>query len=77
MDGSTQNLEEIIKHVDSLSAEEKTKLVQKLLKDSTLQINVGYSEFEAKTVFQFNLNSEEQIGKILDTIVDKLYGKVS
>lgn len=35
------------------------------------------AEFEAETVFQFNINSSEQIAGILDTIADKLYGKVS
>lgn len=77
MDSSTLNLEKIMKQIDSLGADEKTKLLKKLLFDSTLQINVGSCEFEAKTVFQFNLNSEEQIAGILDIIIDKLYGKLS
>jgi hypothetical protein len=77
MDSSTLNLEEIMKQIDSLDASEKTKLLKKLLENSTLQINSGFSVSEAKTVFQFNLNSEEQIAGILDIIIDKLYGKLS
>lgn len=76
MDSSTSNLEEIIKQIDSLDAEEKTKLLKMLL-HSTLQINIGSYEFEAKTVFQFNLNNSEQIAEILDIVLDKLYGKLS
>lgn len=77
MDSSTLNLEEMMKQIDSLDASEKTKLLKKLLENSTLQINSGSCEFEAKTVFQFNLNGEEQIAGILDIIIDKLYGKLS
>lgn len=43
MDSSSSNLEIIIKQIDSLGADDKSKLLKKLLKDSTLQINVGNS----------------------------------
>ncbi|MEM7716320.1 MAG: hypothetical protein AAF349_22575 [Cyanobacteria bacterium P01_A01_bin.68] len=43
MDSSSSNLEKLIKQIDSLGADEKTKLLKKLLEDSTLQINVGNS----------------------------------
>ena len=72
MDAATTNLEEVMIKVDTLTSEEKAKLIKKLLGDSTLQVTVGSSQFDATNVYQFNLNSNEQIAGILSAIADKL-----
>ena len=69
---TTNNLEKIMQDVDSLNPDEKAKLLKKLLSDSSIQVTIGSSQFDADNVYQFNLNSTEQIAGILTAIADKL-----
>lgn len=69
---TTNNFEKIMQDVDSLNPDEKAKLLKKLLSDSSIQVTIGSSQFDADNVYQFNLNSTEQIAGILTAIADKL-----
>lgn len=72
MDAATTNFNKIMQEVDGLSSDEKAKLLKKLLSDSSIQVTIGSSQFDANNVYQFNLNSTEQIASILTAIADKL-----
>lgn len=69
---TTNNFDNIMQNVESLSAEEKAKLIKKLLSDSSIQVTVNNSQFDAQNIYQFNLTSHEQIAGILTAIADKL-----
>lgn len=69
---TTNNFDKIMQDVDSLNPDEKAKLLKKLLSDSSIQVTIGSSQFDADNVYQFNLNSTEQIAGILSAIADKL-----
>ena len=65
-------LESAIEH---LSIDEKAKLVEKLLPikdDNSFTITMRNSQIHANTVYQFNLNSKDEIADLWEAIVDRI-----
>jgi hypothetical protein len=65
-------LESAIEH---LTIDEKNKLLKKLLPikdDSRLTINMRNSTVHAHTVYQFNLNSKDEIKDVWEAIIDTI-----
>jgi hypothetical protein len=61
--------------MEHLSIDEKAKLVEKLLPikdDNSFTITMRNSQIHANTVYQFNLNSKDEIADLWEAIVDRI-----
>lgn len=61
--------------MEHLSIDEKAKLVEKLLPikdDNSFTITMRNSQIHANTVYQFNLNSKDEIADLWEAITDKI-----
>jgi hypothetical protein len=61
--------------MEHLTIDEKAKLVKKLLPikdDNSFTVTMGNSQVHATTVYQFNLNSKDEIKDIWEAIADKI-----
>jgi hypothetical protein len=61
--------------MEHLSTDEKAKLVEKLLPikdDNSFTITMRNSQIHANTVYQFNLNSKDEIADLWEAIVDRI-----
>jgi hypothetical protein len=70
-----QKLEFLESAMEHLTIDEKAKLVKKLLPvkdDKSFTITMGNSQVHANTVYQFNLNSKDEITDIWQAILDKI-----
>ncbi|MBD2629582.1 hypothetical protein [Trichormus variabilis] len=59
---------------EHLTIDEKAKLVKKLLpvQDESFTITMGNSQVHANTVYQFNLNSKDEITDLWKAIADRI-----
>ncbi len=65
-------LEGVTEH---LTIDEKAKLVKKLLPvkdDNSFTVTMGNSQVHANTVYQFNLNSKDEIADLWKAIADRI-----
>jgi hypothetical protein len=63
------------KALEHLTIDEKAKLVKKLLPvkdDNSCTITMGNSQVHANTVYQFNLNSKDEIADLWEAIADRI-----
>ncbi|BAZ83815.1 hypothetical protein PN497_11900 [Sphaerospermopsis kisseleviana CS-549] len=63
------------KALEHLTIDEKAKLVKKLLPvkdDNSCTITMGNSQVHANTVYQFNLNSKDEIADLWGAIADRI-----
>lgn len=61
--------------MEHLTIDEKAKLVKKLLPvkdDNSFTITMGNSQVHATTVYQFNLNSKDEIKDIWQAIAERI-----
>jgi len=61
--------------MEHLTIDEKAKLVKKLLPvkdDNSFTVTMGNSKVHANTVYQFNLNSKDEIADLWEAITDKI-----
>ena len=61
--------------MEHLSTDEKANLVKKLLPikdDNSFTITMRSSQIHANTVYQFNLNSKDEIADLWEAIVDRI-----
>ena len=61
--------------MEHLSTDEKANLVKKLLPikdDNSFTITMRNSQIHANTVYQFNLNSKDEIADLWEAIVDRI-----
>ena len=61
--------------MEHLTIDEKAKLVKKLLPikdDNSFTVTMGNSQVHANTVYQFNLNSKDEIADLWEAITDKI-----
>lgn len=60
--------------MEHLTIDEKAKLVKKLLpvKDDSCTVTMGNSQVHATTVYQFNLNSKDEIADIWEAIAERI-----
>ena len=68
-------LGQIMEECDRLGANERAKLLKHLLGDSSINVTIGSSHFDANTVYQINLAIPEQMIGILEVIADKISSK--
>ena len=61
--------------MEHLSTDEKANLVKKLLPikdDNSFTITMRSSQIHANTVYQFNLNSKDEIADLWEAIADRI-----
>jgi hypothetical protein len=68
-------LGQIMEECDRLGANERAKLLKHLLGDSSINVTIGSSHFDANTVYQINLAIPEQMIGILEAIADRISSK--
>ncbi|MBO1067353.1 hypothetical protein [Anabaena sp. 54] len=68
-------LEMATEHLTHLTIDEKAKLVKKLFPikdDNSCSVTMGNSQVHANTVYQFNLNSKDEIKDIWEAITETI-----
>lgn len=68
-------LEDLVNECDRLGADERAKLLKHLLGDSSLNVTIASSQFNADTVYQINFATPDQLVGILQAITDKISSK--
>jgi hypothetical protein len=67
-----EHLEALFNTVDNLSVEQKTELVQKILKSPSLSAVIGNNQLRGDIVIQINTMDNDALAQILQVVAERI-----